>query len=385
MDIKEFAPVDHNIKALIYGPSKSGKTTFGGTAPSSIFASAEGGLLSIVEKNPHFVEIKSFKDLSDLYKFLLHEKHDYKTVIIDSITEINDIIKMEIERRTGKSMQVQDWGELAKKILDLLRKFRDLPMHVIFLALEKYITDEDKIRKVVPMLDGKAATGIAAFMDIVGYINIENDGTRWIETNSNKKLLTGDRSKVIGNDTSMDFSIWIQKVEERLSGKTGKRQVLNTYTSGLKENKPFERKQLLALQKELKFLGAKDKVEALKILNESLRTNFESLNFSEDEAGNLLVQLLQVKDSKTESPQVEKPVEERKTFSLDYTNIEKVKKIISSLNTRTEINGLLMEAVDAFKQGDITAATEKIIENSCIVRLKEIEEDPKRKTKKTTK
>lgn len=214
MQIKKFTPQDHKIKVLIYGAAKSGKTTFGGTAPGLIFASAEAGLLSVAEKKPDFVDIKSLKDLTDFYLFLARGEHCYETVIIDSITEINDIIKTEIEKRTGRIMQIQDWGELSKKILDLLRKFRDLPMHVIFIALEKYITDEDKIKKIVPNIDGKAATGIAAFMDVVAYVNVENDGTRWIETESNKKLLTGDRSGVISNDTPMDFNEWIKKVSK---------------------------------------------------------------------------------------------------------------------------------------------------------------------------
>jgi len=41
-------------------------------------------------------------------------------------------------------MQIQDWGELSKKIRDLLRSFRDLPMNVVFIAQENYINDEDK-------------------------------------------------------------------------------------------------------------------------------------------------------------------------------------------------------------------------------------------------
>jgi len=41
-------------------------------------------------------------------------------------------------------------------------------MNVILLSQEAYITDEDKIRKVVPSLDGKGAISkIPYYMDIV--------------------------------------------------------------------------------------------------------------------------------------------------------------------------------------------------------------------------
>ena len=228
MQIKTFKPKDHKIKCLIYGASGAGKTVFTGTVEKALYASAEGGLLSIAEKNPSFVEIKSLKDLAELYTFLSDEEHEYETVVIDSITEINEIVKMEIEKRTGRVMQIQDWGELGKKILGLLRKFRDLPMHVIFVAQEQYINDEDKIKKIVPSLNGKVATGVAYFMDIVGYVHVEVDGERWIETDSNKRLLTKDRSKLIGNKAPMDFTKWQKRVKKI---KTGKQKVEAEYSA----------------------------------------------------------------------------------------------------------------------------------------------------------
>ena len=51
MQIKQFRPESHKIKALIYGASGSGKTTFSGTAKNALFLSAEGGLLSIADKS----------------------------------------------------------------------------------------------------------------------------------------------------------------------------------------------------------------------------------------------------------------------------------------------------------------------------------------------
>lgn len=218
MKIQIFKPQDHKIKALIYGASGAGKTTFAGTAPKPIFASSENGLLSIAEKEVPFVEIKSLKDLLELYQELVGGKHDFETVIIDSISEINEIIKSEIENRTGRVMQLQDWGKLQKQIRDILRKFRDLPMHVIFIAQEKAITDEEKIEKIVPLMNGKAATEIAYFMDIVGYAKVQKDGKHVVFTNTNQRLLTKDRTNKIGDCIDADFSIWIEKVKQLQTG-----------------------------------------------------------------------------------------------------------------------------------------------------------------------
>jgi hemerythrin-like domain-containing protein len=56
-----------------------------------------------------FVEINSIKDLEELLEFLQKGDHEFETVVIDSITEVNDIIKQEIEKKTGKPMQLNDW------------------------------------------------------------------------------------------------------------------------------------------------------------------------------------------------------------------------------------------------------------------------------------
>lgn len=311
MQIKKFKPQDHKIKALIYGPAGSGKTVFAGTAKKVLFASAEGGLLSIADKEPDFKEVKSLRDLVEIHSYLSNEEHEYETVVIDSITEINEIIKMEIERRTGHSLQLQDWGDLSKKIRDIFRKFRDLPMNVILVAQESYVTDEDKIRKVVPSLNGKAATEIAYFMDIVGYMHVEADGSRWIETDANRKYLTKDRSRMIGNDTDMDFAEWQKKVKKI---KTGKQEVSVEYEAPV----PVQEKtaslgtpHLDALKKKLVELGAKDQKGALEILTKLTNKKFTSFSFDEAEASKLLIALMVAKSPKAAKKQRPKKVSKK--------------------------------------------------------------------------
>lgn len=212
--IKKFSPKTHKIKAVIYGGSGSWKTSFGGSAPKPIFASAEGGLLSIAHINPEYVEIKGLEDLAGLLSFLKTQPHEYETVIIDSITEISEIIKRGIEKKSGRAMQIQDFGTLSKKIREILAGFRDLPMHVLFIAQEKYDKDGDQIIKISPSLNGKSADEIAYFMDIVGYLYIDpSSNERRIITSTAQKYLTKDRTRMIGNDTTPDFSMWVEAVK----------------------------------------------------------------------------------------------------------------------------------------------------------------------------
>jgi len=265
MEIKTYTPENHYIKALIYGASGSGKTRFAGTAidkdnTKTLFLSAEGGLLSIHVKKPKYVEINAMKDLLEAYEYLEKGKHKFETVILDSITEISNTLKLEIERREGHTMQLQDWGEIKNKLIGIFRDFRDLPMNVILLAQEGYITDEDKIKKTVPSLDGKGATSaLPYFMDIVGYIKVDIKGNAVMRTSNSMKFVTKDRSGLIGDDCPFDFKEW----EKRIKGiKTEKQEVeeieVEEKPSG---NEVVDYKELL--HRELKKRGAKFEIDEL--------------------------------------------------------------------------------------------------------------------------
>lgn len=212
-EIKTFAPTSHKIKALIYGDSWSWKTSFGATAPNVIFASAEAWLLSVWSRKVDYVEIKTINDLRDLFNYLKKWGHKYQTVVIDSITEINDIIKMELEAKRGRALQLQDWQEVAKQIEAILRNFRGLDMHVIMIAQEQVERDEQKIVKYVPSLNWKTATKIAYFMDIVWHIETTPTWEHLISTEPSPKYLTKDRTWKLWNWIAADFNLWTLAVE----------------------------------------------------------------------------------------------------------------------------------------------------------------------------
>lgn len=229
MQIKQFVPEQHKVKALVYGKPGTGKTSFAATAPKPLFLSAEWGLLSIAKLKPDYVEIKSFHDLKEALVYLRTQKHDYETVIIDSITEVNEIIKAEITARTGRAIQKNDWVEVQEKIKQIIRGFRDLNMHCLFLALETIEKDEERMISINPALNGKAATDIAGFMDIVGYISLDKaTGIRKMIVKENATLATKDRANVLPPDPGLDFSKWCEFVAKI---KIGKEWVIADFTA----------------------------------------------------------------------------------------------------------------------------------------------------------
>lgn len=69
-----------------------GKTSFGAQTPKPIYIQTKGetGLDTLIAngqlpETPHFPEIQSWEDLKEAIRFLTHEEHSYRTLVIDTV------------------------------------------------------------------------------------------------------------------------------------------------------------------------------------------------------------------------------------------------------------------------------------------------------------
>lgn len=159
-------------KTVVYGPPGSGKTTFAATFPNVLFLSAESGLLSIRDKNIDVVVIDEWDDLGKAYSFLRKGEHQYKSVVIDSLTECQKKLNEHIVRKfPGKRrdyedlMSQSDWGYSIDAFRKMCRAFRDLPMNVVFIALDQTDTTEDE-SVTKPALSGKTLS-----VELLGWVD----------------------------------------------------------------------------------------------------------------------------------------------------------------------------------------------------------------------
>ncbi|KAH0536192.1 hypothetical protein GP486_008900, partial [Trichoglossum hirsutum] len=105
----------------------------------------------------------------------------YKTVIVDSLTEVDvyctyGILNLDVDKvlrgDTG-DLDVAGWPEFRKNnemIKLLVRAYRDLPLNVIFTCAEQWTQDETKKFHYTPALTGKLSGQVQGFVDIVGYL-----------------------------------------------------------------------------------------------------------------------------------------------------------------------------------------------------------------------
>lgn len=201
---------------LIYGDSGTGKTTLAGSADEVpamrpvIFIDIEGGTESLRHTYPEVetVRVTTWKEMQEVYNVLHDGNHGYKTVVLDSLTEIQkfnmyNVMNDLAQKRPDLDPDVpgmREWGKNLEQMRRMVRGFRDLEMHTIFTALN--MTDKDQktgITSMQPSLSGKLAKEVAAFLDVVCYYYVKQigDGT---DAEFKRLLLTQKTDSQVAKD-----------------------------------------------------------------------------------------------------------------------------------------------------------------------------------------
>jgi hypothetical protein len=204
-----------SISILVQGAPKTGKSTFAATSPGPrLLIDIEGGnrFLNIkpVRWNPAsesppeddgswdtaVVRVINFDDALKAYQWLASGKHPFKSVIIDSISELQQRL---IESISGRQQpQMQQWGELLRTFSGLMRDFRDLTEHpsvpleaVVLVAMSR----ESDVGLGRPWLQGQSAVVLPYLFDM----SVAMDTFGWTDENGQMqqtyRMLIGANSK----------------------------------------------------------------------------------------------------------------------------------------------------------------------------------------------
>ena len=92
---------------VLHGTAGIGKTTFAANAPSPIFIRTEDGLGSLDADT--FPVAQSWSDVMEALSALYQEQHDYKTVVIDSLSALEPLIWKQVAKDHNKN-GIEDLG-----------------------------------------------------------------------------------------------------------------------------------------------------------------------------------------------------------------------------------------------------------------------------------
>lgn len=204
-------PQDRSVIVTIIGDSGLGKTTLAATFPNPIVIRAEDGLQSIpVDMRPDaFPLIGKVDDLWEQLKALVTEKHDYQTVVIDSVTALERLFTQHVIESDPKQPRsinqalggygaglaaVATMHQRVRKACGVLNERKN--MHVVFVAHADTETielpDQDPYTRYSLRLGKKSVAPYVDDSDVVGFLKLQTYTTG-----------DGDRKKAISDGSRL--------------------------------------------------------------------------------------------------------------------------------------------------------------------------------------
>jgi hypothetical protein len=154
-------------RILIYGEEKIGKSTFGADAPDPIFMNIEDGADYIDTTRAfgpenEFLSVAdvTYAHCTDLVNTLINEKHDYKTLVVDTFDALESKIIRELcaEKNAASlsdpKVKEFSYGGAYKMVthkiehlldgFDVLRNYKDMVV-IIIVHSKKVLVDDDPL------------------------------------------------------------------------------------------------------------------------------------------------------------------------------------------------------------------------------------------------
>ena len=204
-------PQDRPILCTITGDAGLGKTSLAATFPKPIFIRAEDGLQAVpAETRPDaFPLLTSVDSLWDQLTALVKEDHDYKTLVIDSITQLDTIFMnwiVETDPKKPKSIAQALGGYGAgfqamsalhgrvRKAAGILNEVKG--MNIVFIAHAETETielpDQDPYTRYNIRMQKKSVSHYVDNVDLCGFLKLETFTSG-----------DGDRKKAISDGTRL--------------------------------------------------------------------------------------------------------------------------------------------------------------------------------------
>lgn len=180
--IKKIKPVKKTsggLKAVLYGKAGSGKTTLACTfpGPALILDVKEKGTDSVLDvKGLKVIQVDEWDEVQDVYWMLKKSDHPFKTVIWDTVSQVQDLYIIELLQESNRdvdnpggwgTMTKKMWGEVSNKLKAEIVNWRDLDMNVVFIAHDRVFVpggddeERDESEEILPSVGPRVMPSVA--------------------------------------------------------------------------------------------------------------------------------------------------------------------------------------------------------------------------------
>jgi ABC-type dipeptide/oligopeptide/nickel transport system ATPase subunit len=190
------------------GEGGIGKTSLGSVFPKPVFIRTEDGTMSIRDREDValFPVAKTVQDVFDQIETLFNSDHPFKTLVLDSITQLNVMCEQEIVAQDGKAKTINQAaggygaGHVAvaaihrdiRTACGMLSEYKN--MNIVFLAHGESETidlpDQEAFMRYTIRINKKSIPHYTDNVDVVGFIKLRTYTTG-----------DGDKKKAISDGT----------------------------------------------------------------------------------------------------------------------------------------------------------------------------------------
>jgi len=218
-------PDDRSIICTITGDAGLGKTSLAATFPKPIFIRAEDGLQAIptATRPDAFPLLSNVDMLWEQLTALIKEDHDYKTLVVDSVTQLdtlftNYIVDTDPKKPKSIAQALGGYGAGFQALSSLHGRVRKAAgilnetkgMNIVFIAHSETETielpDADPYTRYNIRMQKKSVSHYTDNVDLVGYLKLEthtmgdgerkkaiSDGTRILVTYASAANISKNR------------------------------------------------------------------------------------------------------------------------------------------------------------------------------------------------
>ena len=198
------------IIATLFGEGGMGKTTLASMWPSPVFIRTEDGTASLAGNDnvSLFPLATSTQDVLDAIEALATQKHDHKTLVIDSITQLATMVEAEIVAADPKARSINQagggYGAGYSAAAEKHRQIRDWAgslayekgMNVIFIGHADTemldLPDMDAFARYTVRMHKKSLPHYTDNVDLVGLIRLKTF-VRGGDGDKKRAISTGER------------------------------------------------------------------------------------------------------------------------------------------------------------------------------------------------